>query len=177
MRHISYYRDSEHRDKTCSRSRRPGSIAALGCAPSMASPPPLFPVTSTGLHCGRSVTRRAQPSPSSVPGHVDRAPLRPRLRRRLVNVSDPVPGHVDRAPLRPCPARSGPSGSTGPVPGHVDRAPLRHSMRGWPGSSGTCCSRSRRPGSIAAAPLLRVRVPLALFPVTSTGLHCGEEEW
>ena len=234
----------------CSRSRRPGSIAAqiFGrrqyCETVLLFPvtstglhcgvetrrepnwtPGLFPVTSTGLHCGGSESVHFWKTKQAVPGHVDRAPL------RLVPVPVPVvvlhrlfpvtstglhcgtmssgtsamppvtvPGHVDRAPLRRAPACAVRRPGVWPVPGHVDRAPLRPgpevrhlgrrrrcSRSRRPGSiaaravvlvwrSGSCgCSRSRRPGSIAAmsAPPRLRGLAAGLFPVTSTGLHCG----
>ena len=160
-------------------------------------PRQLFPVTSTGLHCGtlplNSMLRFCQ----SVPGHVDRAPLRLVGRRRL-RVERPGcsrsrrPGSIA--------ASTFPPGVPGvpAVPGHVDRAPLRRVFRdaatAWSWllfpvtSTGlhcgppfrrttlvpVSCSRSRRPGSIAARNRHGPRgSDRRLFPVTSTGLHCG----
>ena len=212
------------RDGVCSRSRRPGSIAAclgrvfgddpygsvpghVDRAPLRRHPAPhtagrtqvLFPVTSTGLHCGRFATDEfaayhADLFPVTSTGlhcGVDR-------RRSSPDASIAVPGHVDRAPLR----RLGASRSRGDgMTCSRSRRPgsIAARRRPGPGRRRLRCSRSRRPGSIAAsratvaasandgsvpghvdrAPLRpggqahRVVAVDLLFPVTSTGLHCG----
>ena len=111
---------------SCSRSRRPGSIAAVRCSPSWCTRCTLFPVTSTGLHCGDNC-------------------------RTKVTDED-----WELFPVT----------STG-----------LHCGRPFSGvlELGHHCSRSRRPGSIAATSRRSsgVHATSQLFPVTSTGLHCG----
>ena len=138
---------------SCSRSRRPGSIAAATGGRWCCVTCGLFPVTSTGLHCGLTIDSPAAWSAFAVPGHVDRAPLRPESTAR---------DRLHESALFPVT-------STGLHCGMSNRPVLTHQPY---------CSRSRRPGSIAAGRAGRAPAPVPpLFPVTSTGLHCGTPGW
>ena len=135
---------------------------------------------------------------SPLPGHLDRAPLRlggpVRSRRR----GRALPGHLDRAPLRRSLRRREtqrrvlfPVISTGLHCGDLHlAAALRDagsSRSSRPGSIAAsphkssshnphASSRSSRPGSIAASVRGRAGCLRAmLFPVISTGLHCGDD--
>ncbi len=139
----------------CSRSSRPGSIAAWPCQAPLRLVRVLFPVLETGLHRGlsrdgswvavtRSCSRSSRPgsiaatSPgsdrwrcrSTVPGPRDRAPSRPRTQTRHPYRNQPaVPGPRDRAPSRPVGRSRERQHVRVAVPGPRDRAPSRPSPR------------------------------------------------
>jgi len=127
----------------------PVNTTGLHCGGPLRGPdrrgPRVFPVNTTGLHCGLPRARRPQVMPSRLPGHHDRAPLRPGKGGSPPGAAAGLPGHHDRAPLRP-----------GEADDDIDAR--------------AASSRSPRPGSIAV-PVRRTVTTRSrpVFPVTTTG--------
>ena len=187
----------KRRGRESSPSSRRGSIAALNRCATARDFISVFPVITTGLHCGiiAAVTfgwwRRC------LPRHHDGAPLRqPCLDRVLVDTAG-LPRHHDGAPLRRQLSRGGfrlrlvfPVITTGlHCGGDTSRWPPRLVVMSSPSSRrGSIAASLRCPSWTAPACLPRHHdgAPLRpahrragrghlhrVFPVITTGLHCG----
>jgi len=165
-----------------SRSPRPGSIAAASVSTGHSPGPASSRSPRPGSIAAATPSTASSLSRSGLPGQHDRAPLRRVLDGGLDSLPaassrSPRPGSIAAIclPRQQLPPEEGSSRSTRPgsiaaggrpttatrwrrgLPGQHDRAPLRHGVLADLGGSG------------------------GVFPVTTTGLHCGTrnltEKW